>query len=167
MSNGLASVEPGGPLFRLGRHRIGGCGLIEGDDEPPSAVPRTWLGGRLIGEATVEGPFVDVGDTASLAKLRMVLAAHAIHYGLDEIDAATIRLRAPRAFTQQVSRYVHEQGVYAGLRYRSRLGDDVVSWAIFEAAPEARSPSSRRPRLRLKGTMPTCAALDLPGLNIA
>jgi hypothetical protein len=176
MSNGLASVEPDGPLYRLGRHpdpwawppwsaalrdgtfgnryddpdgsyrvlyassrRVGAfletlarfrpdlevlaeLDRIEGEDEPPPAAPRGWLDGRLIGEATVEGRFVDVGHATSLATLRAALAAHAIHHGLDEIDAATIRLRAPRAFTQQVSRYAYEEGSFAGIRYRSRLG---------------------------------------------
>jgi RES domain len=194
MSNGLASVEPDGPLYRLGRHpdpwvwpdwsyaapdgtfgnryddpdasyrvlyassqRLGAfletlarfrpdldvlaeLGRIEGDDEPPPAVPRTWLAGRLIGEAAVEGRFVDVGDSASLATLRTALAASAIHHGLDEIDAATIRLRAPRAFTQQVSRYVYEHGSFAGIHYRSRLGDDILNWAVFESAPDGQVP---------------------------
>jgi hypothetical protein len=90
-------------------------------------VPRTWLEARVLGEANVEGLFVDIGDTTSLATLRTVLAAGAIHHGLDEIDAATIRLRAPRAFTQQVSRYVYEQGSFVGIRYRSRLGDDLLN----------------------------------------
>jgi hypothetical protein len=103
-------------------------------------VPRTWLEGRLIGEATLDGRFVDIGNTASLATLRTALAASAIHHGLDEIDAATIRLRAPRGFTQQVSRYVYEEGSFAGIRYRSRLGDDVLNWAIFEPAPDGQVP---------------------------
>lgn len=52
---------------------------IEGDDEPSAAVPRTWLDARVLGEATVEGRFVDLGDTTSLATLRTALAAGAIH----------------------------------------------------------------------------------------
>lgn len=79
---------------------------IDGDDEPPAGVPRTWLDGRRIGEAALQGRFVDVGDARALATLRAALAASAIHYGLDEIDAGTIRLSAPRAFTQGVSRFV-------------------------------------------------------------
>lgn len=198
MSEGLASVEPDGPLYRLGRQpdpwawpdwsyagpdgtfgnryddpeasyrvlyassqRIGAfletlarfrpdlevlaeLEQIEGDDEPPSAVPRAWLDKRMLGEATVEGRFVDVGDSGSLSTLRVALAASAIRYGLDEIDAATIRLRAPRTFTQDMSRFVYEQrddrGAFAGIRYRSRLGDDVHNWALFEPSPDA--PSS-------------------------
>jgi hypothetical protein len=141
--------------------------LIEGDDEPPPTVPRTWPDGRLIGEATAEGHFVDIGDSASLATLRAALAASAIHYGLDEIDAATIRLRAPRAFTQQVSRYVYEQGSYAGIRYRSRLGDDVLNWAIFEPAPDGHVPLVATTSAAIQVDDPDLrAALDLLGLTL-
>ena len=80
----------------------------------------------------------------------------AIRHGLDEIDAATIRLRAPRAFTQQVSRFVYEQrddeGASAGLRYRSRLGDDIINWALFGPAPDVGAHSSRRAPRRSKRT---------------
>jgi RES domain len=117
---------------------------IDGEDDPPAAVPRVWLDTRLIGEATIQGQFVDVGEARSLATLRTALAARAIEYGLDEIDAATIRLKAPRGFTQEISRFVYEQrdnrGAFAGIRYRSRLGDEIVNWAIFEPAPGAQNP---------------------------
>jgi len=117
---------------------------IEGDDEPVAGVPRSWLATRVVGATTVQGRFVDAGDARSLATLRTALAASAIHFGLDEIDAATIRLKAPRAFTQTVSRFVYEhrdeQGSFAGIRYSSRLGDQFVNWAIFEPAPDAASP---------------------------
>jgi hypothetical protein len=111
---------------------------ISGDEDPPSAgvVPLRWLEGRRIGEATVAGSFVDIGDADSLATLRSHFAARAIHYGLSEVDAATIRLHAPRGFTQEVSRLVYEQHQEnddcAGICYRSRLGDQFVNWAIFE-----------------------------------
>jgi hypothetical protein len=226
MTIGLASVEPDGPLFRLGRYpdpwawpdwsyaapdgtfgnryddpeasyrvlyassqRVGAfletlarfrpdlevlaeLDLIEGKDEPPAVVPRMWLDKRLLGEATVEGRFVDVGDAASLATLRTALAASAIRYGLDEIDAATIRLRAPRAFTQQVSRFVYEQrddrGAFAGIRYRSRLGDDVVNWAIFEPAPDAGSPFVATTSTAIEADdLDLHAALGVLGLTIA
>jgi hypothetical protein len=140
---------------------------IEGEDEPSADVPRTWLDARVIGEATVQGRFVDLGDTTSLATLRTALAAAAIHHGLDEIDAATIRLRAPRAFTQQVSRYVYEQGSFAGIRYRSRLGDDLLNWAIFEPGADGRSPLAGTSSARIEADDPDLrAALDLLGLTL-
>ncbi len=79
---------------------------------------------------------MDIGDADSLATLRVHLAARAIHYGLSEIDAATVRLHAPRRFTQEISRLIYEwhqdHGDCAGICYRSRLGDQFVNWAIFE-----------------------------------
>jgi hypothetical protein len=116
---------------------------IKGDEDPPSAgvVPLRWLEGRRIGEEAVAGGFVDIGDADSLAMLRRHLAARAIHHGLSEVDAATIRLHAPRGFTQEVSRLIYEQhqenGDCAGICYRSRLGDQFVNWAIFEPAEVA------------------------------
>lgn len=74
----------------------------------------------------------------ALATLPAVAAA-AAHHGFDEIDAATIRLKAPRAFTQQSSRFPYEPGPFAGIRYRSRLGDELISWAIFEPVLEVPS----------------------------
>ena len=222
MSGGLTSVEPDGPLYRLGRQpdpwawpdwsyagpdgtfgnryddpeasyrvlyassqRIGTfletlarfrpdlevlaeLEQIEGDDEPSPAVPQAWLDNRLLGEATVEERFVDVGDTTSLATIRSALAASAIRCGLDEIDAATIRLRAPRAFTQDVSRFVYEQGPFVGIRYRSRLGDDVLNWAIFEPAPDAPSPFVAVTSTTIEADDPDLrAALGVLGLVLA
>lgn len=139
---------------------------IEGEDEPPAVVPRTWLDARVLGEATVAGRFVDVGDATSLATLRFALAARAIHHGLDEIDAATIRLRAPRAFTQQVSRYVYEQGSFAGIRYRSRLGDELLNWAIFEPGA-GRSPLADTSSTRIEADDPDLrGALELLDLTL-
>lgn len=49
-----------------------------------------------------------------------------------------MRLRAPRALTQAISRYLYERSGpegrarFAGIRYASRLGDELVNWAIFE-----------------------------------
>jgi hypothetical protein len=66
-----------------------------------------------------------------------------------------------------VSRHVYEQGSFAGIRYRSRLGHDVLNWAIFEPGPDERSP--------LAGTLSAAieaddrdlrAALDLLGLTL-
>ena len=121
--------------------------LIEGDDggfPPPlraGAVPVEWCATRVVGRARHAGTFADVGRSESLAHLRAALAARAVHYGFDDLDAGELRRRAPRAFTQEISRHVFVHGrdtggrPLAGLRYLSRLGDDLVNWAIFETEP--------------------------------
>lgn len=228
MSDGLASVQPDGPVFRLGRspdpwawpdwsyasndgtfgnrwddpagsyrllyacsQRVGAfvetltrfrpdleviatLTEIEGEEEdlPQDVVPRRWLEGRLIGEAVVHGRFADVGDARSLATLRRELASRAIHYGLSDMDAAVIRLSAPRAFTQEVSRFVYEwrdaQGAFTGIRYGSRLGDQFLNWAIFEPPSEAKSPIGEADSDAIDPDDPDLAeALRLLGLKLA
>jgi hypothetical protein len=129
--------------------------LIEGDPDdarypdplPAGVVPNEWTGSRAAGVATHEGAFVDVGHSDSLAHLRAALADRVLHFGFDDLDAGELRRRAPRAFTQEISRYVFEHArdaagrPVAGIRYLSRLGDEFVNWAIFEpnAPSDARS----------------------------
>lgn len=76
---------------------------------PVGVVPREWLETRLMGTARHDGAFVDLGHGDSLAHLRTALADRVLHYGLDDLDAGAIR-RAPRPFTQEISRYVFEHG---------------------------------------------------------
>lgn len=110
---------------------------------PPGLVPADWPAQRCIGTATHPGPFADVGHSDSLAHLRVTLAPRLLHYGLDDLEAGDLRRRAPRAFTQEISRYVFERGVdaggerFAGIRYLSRLGDEFENWAIFEGSEPA------------------------------
>lgn len=116
----------------------------EGDDEPPPAgvVPAAWVDGRCVGTGRLVGGYADVGHHTSLAELRTALAARVVHHRLYDLDAAAIRLTAPRAFTQEVSRYIFEQtegGLrrWDGLTYLSKHGDDLHDWAIFEPATPA------------------------------
>jgi hypothetical protein len=128
--------------FRIDPALVAEYAEIEDDDGfptiPPGLVPAEWPCNRCVGTATHEGQFADVGHSDSLAHLRTALASRLVHYEFDDLDASELRLRTPRAFTQEISRYVFERGVdaggqsLAGIRYRSRLGDDFENWAIFE-----------------------------------
>jgi len=57
---------------------------------------------------------------------------------LEDLDGSAIRLRAPRAFTQHVSRFVYEcteedgAAQFHGIHYLSRFGDDLADVALFE-----------------------------------
>jgi hypothetical protein len=145
---------------------VAALGEIDGADDdgpPPGVVPWTWLANRASGEAVVSGRFADIGNASSLATLRTALAKSAIHHGLNDIDAATIQLSAPRAFTQAVSRFVHDwtdpDNRFTGIRYLSRLGHDFVNWAIFESPPGEASP--------LESTTSNDIASDDPDLSEA
>lgn len=118
--------------------------------QPPGELEAAWLERRRLGVARVEGEFVDVGHSTSLAHFRKALAPRVLHYGLDDLDAATVRFSAPRRFTQEISRYVYDRSTpqghrtFAGIAYRSRLGDEFRNWAIFESAG-SRFPSIGEP----------------------
>lgn len=114
------------------------------DEEPPGAghVPSAWIDARCVGTAVLTGDYVDVGHHETLAELRTALAPRLVHHGLRELDASTIRLTVPRAFTQEISRYVFDETVdgtrrWNGVAYRSKHGDDLENWAVFEPASPA------------------------------
>jgi hypothetical protein len=129
--------------FRPDPHVLEVLKAIEGDEETeatqlPGELEAAWLGRRCLGLARVTGEFVDAGHSTTLARLREALAPRVVHHGLGDLDAATIRLSAPRRFTQEISRYVYDRSTpqgqrrYGGIAYRSRLGDEFRNWAIFE-----------------------------------
>jgi hypothetical protein len=133
--------------FRPDLEVVAAVAAIDGDDGAPLAagtVPREWVEGRRLGVASVAGRYATIGSARSLAFIRTALAASALHHRLAEIDAATIRLVAPRAFTQQISRLVYEcvhaGEPFAGIRYASRLGDEFENWALFEPTSSTPDP---------------------------
>jgi hypothetical protein len=95
-----------------------------------------------VRRATLVGEYADVGHHEPLAELRTALAGRVVHHRLHDLDAGTIRLTASRAFTQDVSRHVFGQTVdgqrrWNWLAYRSKHGDDLQNWAIFEPSAPA------------------------------
>lgn len=118
----------------------GVAAVAGGGGSPPGRVPATWLTTQMLGEATPVGRYAFVGHSRSLAFVRSTLASRLAHYGLADLDAATIRLSTPRRFTQEISRLIYETTTqtglrFAGIRYSSRLGDDFANWAVFESDP--------------------------------
>jgi hypothetical protein len=58
--------------------------------------------------------------------------------------------------------------LFAGIRYRSRLGDEVMNWAVFEPAPDATSPflATRSAAIEADDA-DLLAALDVLALTLA
>jgi hypothetical protein len=111
------------------------------DKEFPSVRPGElsveWLARRRLGRARLGGTYVDIGNSRTIATLRRAFLLEALSLGLPDFDAAVIRLRAPRRFTQEISRHVYglpiDGGVLAsGVAFSSRHGDELRLWAIFE-----------------------------------
>ena len=66
------------------------------------------------------------------------MASRLIHHRIADLDAAAIRLSAPRRFTQEISNHIYKLSTpdgasrFAGIEYQSRFGDNYQNWAIFE-----------------------------------
>jgi hypothetical protein len=115
------------------------------DDEPdlnrtrrPGELTLEWVEAREIGEIHPKhGRFADIGHSQSLAALNHDLAAEIVRHGLNEIDGAAIRQKAPRTLTRAISRHVYEHAtnddrLFAGIFYESRHGNDLHNYALFE-----------------------------------
>jgi hypothetical protein len=103
----LAPYRPHPALLEWRRHLRG---TVAADGLAPGTVPADWLAGRTVGEAQPGGAFTDVGHSRSLRLVRDRLGAQALAGGVEELDAAAIRLSAPRALTQAISRIVFDCG---------------------------------------------------------
>jgi RES domain-containing protein len=110
------------------------------DDYQVGIIPATWLETRAIGEATLTGVYADVGHARSLTYLRTAMARRLIHYDIPDLDAAAIRLSAPRRFTQEISNHTYRLSApdgtprFAGIEYKSRFGDNYQNWASVRAS---------------------------------
>jgi len=148
---GLHAISPEGPLYRIGPRpdpwafpdwaNVGSDGTFGNRWDDPQGVYRV-----LYASSSRVGGFVEVlarfrPDPHILEVLKEIEddeGTTAQRPG--ELEAATIRLSAPRSFTQEISRYVYDRSTtqgqrsFAGIAYRSRLGDEFRNWAIFESS---------------------------------
>lgn len=139
----------------------GGRDLLSGIVEDPvdaveypvaatGSLPRDWIGGRMIAEASLNGPYVDMRTAETIAALRPTFVGIALGLGYPDFDAAALKSANPRELTQRVA-----SGLYAltdldgstgvdGVRFASRHGDELTMWGIFERPGD--EPASRHLR---------------------
>ena len=106
---------------------------IEGPDDyfPLGVVPRDWLAVRTMGTANVDGEFADIYAAQWVSYLRSSLAAEALGLGMQDIDVSALLMAEPRRITQLASREAYRMSA-AGIFYRSRYGQSLENWALFE-----------------------------------
>jgi len=109
---------------------------IEGEDDYVAlgTIPRDWLEVRTMGSAEIDGVFADIYGVAWVSQLRRTLAAEALRLGMKDIDLSSLERAEPRRLTQLASRQAYLLN-FAGIFYRSRFGQTLENWAIFEPFP--------------------------------
>lgn len=127
--------------------------LVEEIDEQvhPTAsagvVPPSWFERRRIGSADLSGTYCVIASSPTIATLRPHFAAMAVNeFGLEDFDSSALQNARPRALTQRVGRHIYslghsDGGPFDGVRFRSRHGEDITLWAVFEQPGDAESSS--------------------------
>ncbi len=98
---------------------------------PLGEVPVEWVEKRIMGIATADGDYADIGSSEWISRLRRSLAAQLEKFGVEDVDASVLQKTAPRILTQFVSRIVSYAG-FSGIYYLSKYGHDIENWALFE-----------------------------------
>jgi hypothetical protein len=116
-------------------------------DAPAGGVGYSWLDKREYGEAGQTGRYCFITHSRSIAAL---LAHYPFErYGLaaSDVDVALLKDASDRALTRGIARWLYDlhneagETVVDGVEFRSRHGDDIRVWAVFERAGDPpRSP---------------------------
>jgi hypothetical protein len=118
---------------------VGLAGIV--DDDPDGAsvptvaagtVDRSWLEPRVAACGRLTGWFADITSAGSLAALHPLLVGQALQLGFQDFDAATLKDSRSRPLTQQLASHLYTSTPLSGVKFRSRHGDDMILWAVFE-----------------------------------
>jgi hypothetical protein len=115
---------------------------------PAGVVDPAWFAVRRAGQATLHGTYCDVTQSKTISTLRPDFIRDARKAGLDDFDASALQNSQPRELTQQVGRAIYRMSdsegnpSFDGIHFRSRHGNELELWAIFERSDDG-SHSSR------------------------
>lgn len=103
------------------------------DNFPSGVVPKDWLTKNLLGSARlISHPgCADICSATWIHRLNAVLGPELAKLGISALDASMLYQAKYRHLTQLVSKFVRSEH-YGGIYYRSRWGNDIDNWAIFE-----------------------------------
>jgi hypothetical protein len=113
-------------------------GALDPLDSQSGLVPADWRLRRLLATTILDPDlrFVDLAAPATHQYLRDVMAPDIASLGLTDLDLSTVT-GPQRRLTQRCARHIYDlrdpagTGVFAGVRYISRLNPDWECWAGF------------------------------------
>lgn len=123
-------------------------GSIEDHDEAPDgAVGYSWLDGRAYGSARQAGRYCFITHSRTIAALHDLYPFQRHGVALADVDTALLKDAHDRVLTRSIARWLYDlrdqdrSEMVDGVEFRSRHGDDIRVWAIFERADDP--PRSR------------------------
>lgn len=114
----------------------------EHDEAPPGAVGYPWLDGREYGSARQEGRYCFITHSRTIAALHQHYPFQQHGLALADVDTALLKDAHDRVLTRSIARWLYDlrdqdrAELVDGVQFRSRHGDDVRVWAIFERADD-------------------------------
>ncbi|MDR7184578.1 hypothetical protein J2X85_001601 [Microbacterium trichothecenolyticum] len=113
-------------------------------DPERGAVGMTWLDNRLYGRAQQTGTYAEVTHTQALACLVDGGVFDRRGIAPRDVDVSLLKDPKQRDLTRSVSRFLFNlrdatslHPAVDGIAFRSRMGDDIRMWAVFERGDEA------------------------------
>lgn len=110
---------------------------------PAGTIDFSWFERRRAGKATLHGRFCYVTHSKSIAALRPHFRLADYEFTGVDFDAALLKNSEVRSLTRSIARWLYEQkditdgtGLIDGIEFRSRHGDDLRAWAVFERADD-------------------------------
>lgn len=139
----LAKLQPTASL-------IAALDEVEDDDEsigrhhegPHGAVGHTWFEGRLFGDADQTGRYCFITHSDSLAALKTGYHFERHGIALVDVDAALLKDARDREVTRSIAHWIYDlrnpdgTELVDGIEFRSRHGDEIHMWAVFERADD-------------------------------
>lgn len=112
-------------------------------DPERGALDLSWLNGRLFGSAVQTGRYAEVTMAEALGFLDGAGVFARLGIPPRAVDAALLKEAAKRDITRTVARFLFDlraphsaTPLVNGVAFRSRMGDDIRMWAVFERGEE-------------------------------
>lgn len=112
-------------------------------DPERGAIGMAWLSGRLYDRATQTGTYADVTTAQALGFLVSAGVFERLGIPARDVDASLLKDAKKRDVTRSVARFLFDlrgvgssQPAVDGIAFRSRMGDDIRMWAVFERGNE-------------------------------
>ncbi len=125
-------------------------GVFPGDPQR-GAIGHEWGENRFFGSADQTGVYADVTHSQSLGALKDSGVFDLFGIPPNIVDVSVLKNPQNRDLTRTIARWVFDQHggdrlpVFDGVAFRSRMGDDILLWAVFERGNERRSSRCLKP----------------------
>jgi len=147
-----AKLQPSKPLQTV-------LDEIEDDDgsialHPEGAsgeVGYSWLNGRVYGDAEQSGRYWFITHSDSLAALKAEYPFGRHGIALVDVDSALLKNADDRNLTRSIANWVYDRRnedrdeLVDGIEFRSRHGDEIRMWAVFERSDDEQGSSHITP----------------------